>query len=373
LTPGLGRRFNRTYPLRPPNKLRAQIRLRPYEEGKLVKQLSTYSPRARMALSTITLALALSPAAACSKSQGPGKAAAAKASPTSCADYAARVCKEGGEESGNCTTIKAATELLAPEACAVALTNVSFTIKKLGEQKKKCEELVTKLCGDLGAETGSCEMVKTQTKTFTPDRCALMMQHYPEVLSDLKQQEDRMKPLDEEKRAKIAGGAVPAFGPDDAKVTIVEFSDFECPFCSRAAEITHKVKEKYGDKVRFVFRQFPLSFHKNAHTAAEASLAAHSQGKFWEFHDKLFANQQKLDRASLDGFAKELGLNVASFKKALDSKEFAPAVDAEMKLGEEVTVQGTPSMFINGARIADPTNFEVLSGQIDAALAKAGT
>jgi protein-disulfide isomerase len=338
-----------------------------------VKQLSIYSPRARMVLSTITLALALAPVAACSKGQGPSKAAAPKASATSCADYAARVCKEGGEESGNCTTIKSATELLAPEACAVALTNVNFTIKKLGEQKKKCEELVGKLCGDLGAETASCEMVKTQTKNFTPDRCALMMQHYAEVLGDLKQQEERMKPLDEAKRAKIAEGKVPAFGPDDAKVTIVEFSDFECPFCSRAADITHKVKEKYGDKVRFVFRQFPLSFHKNAHVAAEASLAAHAQGKFWEFHDKLFANQQKLDRASLEGFAKELGLNLPSFKKALDSKEFAATVDAEMKLGEEVAVQGTPSMFLNGARIADPTNFDTLSGQIDAALAKAGT
>jgi protein-disulfide isomerase len=325
-----------------------------------------------MALTTLALALAIAPSLeGCSQAARKEKSKPAAA--TACADYASRVCKETGEESPNCATIKGAGELMAPEACAAALTNIDFTVKKLGEQKKKCDELVTKLCGDLGAETASCEMVKTQTKNFTPDRCALMMQHYAEVLSDLKQQEDRMKPLDEQKRTKIAEGKVPAFGPDDAKVTIVEFSDFECPFCSRAAEVTHKVKEKYGDKVRFVFRQFPLSFHKNAHQAAEASLAAHSQGKFWEFHDKLFANQQKLDRASLEGFAKELGLNVAAFKKALDSKEYAPAVDAEMKLGEEVAVQGTPSMFINGARIADPTNFDTISGQIDAALAKAGT
>ena len=310
-------------------------------------------------------------AVGCSQA-GPRAEKAKPASATACADYATRVCKETGEESPNCATIKGAGELMAPEACATALTNIDFTVKKLGEQKKKCDELVTKLCTELGQETASCQMVTTQTKNFTPDRCALMMQHYAEVLTDLKQQEERNKPLDEAKSAKIAAAGAPAFGPVGAKVTVVEFSDFECPFCSRAADVAHKVKEKYGDKVRFVFRQFPLSFHKSAHAAAEAALAANAQGKFWEYHDKLFANQQKLDRASLDSYAKELGLNVGTFKKALDTKEFAPAVDAEMKLGEEVAVQGTPTMFLNGARIADPTNFESLSGQIDTALAKAG-
>jgi protein-disulfide isomerase len=345
-----------------------------------VKALSTYSPlarfespRVRLALSTLALALALAPSTGCSKGQKAGKSVSAKASATSCADYAARVCKEGGgEQSGNCTTIKGATELLAPEACAAALTNFNFTAKKLEEQKNKCPELSTKLCNDIGNETSSCEMVRTQTATFSPDKCAMMMQHYAEILADLKQQEEKLKPLDPALTAKIAEGAVPAFGPADAKVTIVEFSDFECPFCSRAADVSHKVKEKYGDKVRFVFRQFPLSFHKNAHTAAEASLAAHSQGKFWEFHDKLFANQQKLDRASLEGFAKEIGLNVATFKKSLDTKEHAAAVDAELKLGEEVAVNGTPTMFLNGARVADPTNFDSISSQIEAALQKAG-
>ena len=341
-----------------------------------MKHLSTLrsSARGRASTSSLALCLALSVApslSACSQA-GPRTEKAKPASATACADYTARVCKETGEESPNCTTIKAAGELIAPEACAAALTNISFTVKKLGEQKKKCEELVTKLCADLGPETASCTMVTTQTKNFTPDRCALMMQHYAEVVADLKQQEERMKPLDEAKAAKIAAVGAPAFGPDDAKVTIVEFSDFECPFCSRAADVSHKVKEKYGDKVRFVFRQFPLAFHKSAHGAAEAALAANAQGKFWEYHDKLFANQQKLDRASLEAYAKELGLNLATFKKALDSKEYAATVDAEMKLGEEAAVQGTPTMFINGARIADPTNFDTLSGQIDTELKKAG-
>ncbi|HEX5659644.1 MAG TPA: thioredoxin domain-containing protein [Polyangiales bacterium] len=301
-----------------------------------------------------------------------GKDKTKATSATACADYSARVCKEAGEQSTTCTTIKSASELLAPEACATALTKVDFTLKKLGEQGKKCDELIAKLCTDIGDSTQTCEMVKSQAKTFAPDRCALMIEHYDEVLADLKKQEEKNKPLSAEKATALAQGAVPAFGPADAKVTIVEFSDFQCPYCSRAAEATHKVKEKYGDKVRFVFRQFPLSFHKDAHTAAEASLAANAQGKFWEFHDKLFANQQKLDRASLEGYAKELGLNVDKFKKSLDSKEYVAAVDGELKMGEDVAVQGTPTMFLNGARIADPTNFEAISSQIDEALKKGG-
>jgi protein-disulfide isomerase len=328
--------------------------------------VNSFSLKAQVALSIAMLALG---SVGCDQAAQKDKDKNKPAAATSCADFNARVCKEaGGDESATCTSIKGATELLAPEACAAALTNIDFTVKKLGEQKKKCEELTTKLCEGIGKETQSCQMVQTQTKNFTPERCSMMMQHFDEVLADLKQQEERNKPLSEEKAAKIAEGAAPAFGPTDAKVTIVEFSDFECPFCSRAAEATTKLKEKYGDKVRFVFRQFPLSFHKNAHLAAEAALAAHAQGKFWEFHDKLFANQQKLDRESLEGFAKELGLNVPNFKKALDSKAHAATVDAELKMGEEVAVQGTPTMFINGARIADPTNVETISQQIDKVL-----
>jgi protein-disulfide isomerase len=152
-------------------------------------------------------------------------------------------------------------------------------------------------------------------------------------------------------------------------VTIVEFSDFQCPYCSRAASVASQIKSKYADKVRFVFRQFPLSFHQNAHIAAQASLAANAQGKFWELHDKMFENQQKLDRESLEASAKEIGLNLAEFKKALDDKTYESIVDAELKLGESVAVDGTPTMFLNGKRIANPTDFDAISKEIDTALA----
>jgi protein-disulfide isomerase len=285
-----------------------------------------------------------------------------------CEDYAARICKEAGDSSPLCASVKSTTELLTPDTCELALTHVSESVKVIAGQRKKCDELVTKLCAEVGPSTPTCEMVKTQTKTFPTERCGQMLEHFPEVLASLRQEEAKSKPLPPEKMQKLVAAPGPAFGPADAKVVIVEFSDFQCPFCSRAATTVHALKEKYGDKVHFVFRQFPLSFHQNAHLSAEAALAANAQGKFWEFHDKLFANQANLDRASLEGYAKDVGLNVVSFKKALDDKAFAATVDAESKLGEEVAVDGTPTMFLNGKRVENPTDLGELSKQIDAAL-----
>jgi protein-disulfide isomerase len=332
-----------------------------------VNQASTVTAsRARAAFASALPVLLALAALGCDQLQGGKKQAAA--SPKACDDFAAKICKETSDTSPTCTNLKSSLELMTPDACQVALTHVDVSIKKLAEKRKKCDELTTKLCTDIGDKTQTCDMVKNTTKTFPPERCEQMLGRYAEVLAGLKKQEERNKPLSPEMLAKISTGNVPAFGPPDAKVTIVEFSDFQCPFCSRAATAVHTVKEKYSDKVRFVFRQFPLSFHQNAHLAAEAALAAQAQGKFWEFHDKAFANQQKLDRASLEGYAKDIGLNVTEFKKALDDKTYAPVVDAELKLGEEVAVDGTPTMFLNGKRVNNPSDTAELSKEIDEAL-----
>ena len=113
-----------------------------------------------------------------------------------------------------------------------------------------------------------------------------------------------------------------------------------------------------------------LSFHPDAHLASQASLAAAEQGKFWEYHDKLFENQQQLKREHLEKYAKELDLDMSKFKKALDSGEFKDEVDADVKLGEEVAVSGTPTMFLNGKRVSNPTSADVISKEIDEALSK---
>jgi protein-disulfide isomerase len=163
----------------------------------------------------------------------------------------------------------------------------------------------------------------------------------------------------------------PSFGPVNAKVTIVEFSDFECPFCSRVGPTLTQIKENYAKDVRVVFRHQPLSFHKNAKLAAEASMAAHEQGKFWEYHDKLFANQKALERASLEKYAQELGLNMGKFKAALDSGKFTAKVEADMAAGSAVGANGTPTFFINGREFVGAQPFESFKKLIDEEVAKA--
>lgn len=146
---------------------------------------------------------------------------------------------------------------------------------------------------------------------------------------------------------KITIGDAPSKGPANAKVTIVTYTDFECPFCSRFATNLDEAIKGNPD-VRIVLKQFPLPFHKNADLAAQASLAAHAQGKFWEMHDKIFANAKALTRADLEGYATETGLNMAKFKEALDKGTFAQQVKDEMAEGQKIGVQGTPSWFVNG-------------------------
>jgi protein-disulfide isomerase len=319
--------------------------------------------------------LALAFAAGCSKPKrhraaapaASGSAAlAANAGP--CQKYAAALCEKAGKESDTCQAITTSADILPPSACTAGLNDLAYSLKKLGEQGKSCEELVTKLCAEVGPTSETCNMVKSQTKQFPPARCKSMLEHLPEIVADLKKMEDANKPLSADVAATIARGKAPSFGPENAKVTVVEFSDFQCPYCSKAADVVDQVKEKYGDRVHFVFRQFPLPMHENARGAAEAALAANAQGKFWQFHDKLFKNQGQLTRDGLEGFAKDAGLNVAEFKKALDGKTYAADVDSDVKMGESVAVSGTPTMFINGARVQNPTSFETVSAQIDNAL-----
>jgi protein-disulfide isomerase len=285
-----------------------------------------------------------------------------------CAAYAERLCEKAGTDTATCQSVRATADLMPPEACSAGLKNIEFSVKKLATAGQACDELVQKLCEAVGPETQSCKLVANETKKFGAEKCKMMMQHLPEVITELKGMEDANKPLTEEMQAAIAAPSPSSFGPANAKVQVVEFSDFQCPFCSQAAAVVHQIREKYGDKVRFTFRQFPLPMHPNAREAAEAALAAGTQGKFWEYHDRLFKNQNRLDRASLEEQAKETGLNVAAFKKSLDEHKFAPAVDADMKLGEKVQVNGTPSMFVNGTRVTNPTNFEAVAALIDAAL-----
>ncbi|MDF1562167.1 MAG: thioredoxin domain-containing protein [Deltaproteobacteria bacterium] len=168
----------------------------------------------------------------------------------------------------------------------------------------------------------------------------------------------------------IKAGNSPAKGPENAKVTIIEFSDFQCPFCSRVNPTISQIMDEYKGKVRVVFKHQPLPFHQDAPLAAEASLAANAQGKFWEFHDKLFANQKAIQRPQLEQYAGELGLDMAKFKAALDQGTYKAAVAADQAEARKYGASGTPTFFINGRKLVGAQPFPAFKALIDEELAK---
>ncbi|MBM4381563.1 MAG: thioredoxin domain-containing protein, partial [Deltaproteobacteria bacterium] len=173
---------------------------------------------------------------------------------------------------------------------------------------------------------------------------------------------------DNEPVYKVPVGTSPAKGPASALVTVVEFSDYQCPFCSRADATVNQLLRDYGDKVRVVMKQQPLSFHDRARPAALAALAAGEQNKFWEMHAKLFANQQSLSDADLERYAGELGLNVSRWKADLQSPKLAAMVDADQALGSAIGASGTPTFFINGKQLVGAQPVETFKSKIDAEL-----
>jgi len=160
----------------------------------------------------------------------------------------------------------------------------------------------------------------------------------------------------------------PSLGPRDAAVTVEVWSDFQCPFCAKGAAIVDGLREKYGDSVRIVFRHQPLPAHANARLAAIATMAAHEQGKFWELHDVLFDNQRALDRASLEEYARGLGLDLPRFRKALENPTWANYVDAEVAEAQRRGVAGTPTFFVNGKAVMGARPLADFTQLIDAEL-----
>ena len=164
----------------------------------------------------------------------------------------------------------------------------------------------------------------------------------------------------------------PSKGPSDAKVTLVEYSDFQCPFCSKAAATVAEIEKKYGKKVRIVFKNFPLPFHNNAKIASEGALCAESfsKGAFWKMHDGFFADQSKLSREDIIALAVKNKINETDFKACLDNKTFAAKVEEDIKEGQELGIKSTPTFFINGQLVAGALPLEAFSEIIDEELNK---
>jgi protein-disulfide isomerase len=165
----------------------------------------------------------------------------------------------------------------------------------------------------------------------------------------------------------------PAQGAPDAPITIVEFSDFECPFCRRTQPVIDQIEANYGDQVQMVYRQFPLNdIHPRAQKAAEASLCAEDQGQFWPMHDALFAEPIELEVASLKFKASDLGLDTEAFNACLDSGQYASEVAADLRDGMAAGVTGTPTIYINGRPVGGAQEYAVYAAIIDEELELAG-
>lgn len=161
----------------------------------------------------------------------------------------------------------------------------------------------------------------------------------------------------------------PVKGSADAAVIIVEFADFQCPYCKEAAKLMDETAQKYGDKVGIYFKQYPLPAHEFGELAARASIAAHLQGKFWKMHDELFKHQKSLSYDKIISIAQRLGLNMGKFKVDLESPDVRAVVAADREDGEKSGLTGTPTIFINGRRFMGDGGPASLFAAIDKALA----
>jgi len=213
----------------------------------------------------------------------------------------------------------------------------------------------------------SLEQVKQPIRAFlTQERMQTIREEYVDALKGKTAVHGMLDPP----RQKVTNPPTsPVRGPADAPVEIVEFSDFQCPFCQRVGPAVTQVLNTYGNRVRLVYREYPLPNHPNARPAAEAGMCANEQGKFWPYHDRLFANQQRLGVNDLKQHAVDLGLDAARFNACMDSHKNVPLIEADISAGNESGVNGTPAFFINGRMLSGAQPFEAFKRIIDDELA----
>ena len=175
---------------------------------------------------------------------------------------------------------------------------------------------------------------------------------------------------DTSKKHSIETLGSPSRGPETAKVTLVEFTDFQCPFCARATPTLRKIRRTYGDDVRIVFKHYPLPIHPKAPAAHRAAEAAHSQGKFWELHDKIFSDQVAMSEAKYLEWADELGLDMDEFKSDLNSAGVLARLLSDAQEGQELGLSSTPAFFVNGYLLKGAKPFEDFKVLIDRELGR---
>ncbi len=166
-------------------------------------------------------------------------------------------------------------------------------------------------------------------------------------------------------RVTVSAGTSPSKGPATAPIELIEFADFQCPYCLAASPTVKKVLDTYGDRIHFVYRNYPLASHPQARPAAEAAQCANEQGQFWAFHDRLFGDPGKLADGELKQTAASLGLDTARFDKCVDEHKYHAVVEADTQAGNDAGVTGTPAFFVNGRPLSGAQPFEAFKRVID--------
>jgi len=215
------------------------------------------------------------------------------------------------------------------------------------------------------------DQVADRIRSFLDERRA------GEITADLRKRAKVTLMLEPPRVSVAADG--PSLGPAEAPVTIIEFSDFQCPYCARAGSTVKQIHQRYPQQVRIVYRHLPLDrIHPNARPAAEAAACADAQGRFWEFHDRVFANQRALSAPDLQRYAKEVGLDVAAFDQCVKERKFQALVDRDLEAATEAATAagkrglGTPAFFVNGILLSGAKPADEFFRVIDAELARAG-
>ena len=219
------------------------------------------------------------------------------------------------------------------------------------------------------AQGRTLEQLRGQITDFLASQRTL--QARAQLVEELKAKTTGVKVMLDPPRYTVATTASdPVRGVASAPVTIIEFSDYQCPFCARVNPALEQVRKTYGDKVRIIFKDFPLPNHAQAPKAAEAAHCAGEQGKYWEMHDQLFANQRALNVPDLKQHAATLGLNATAFNQCLDSGKHGALVAAGSAQGEQMGVNSTPTLYINGRALIGAQPFDAFKQVIDEELAR---
>lgn len=262
------------------------------------------------------------------------------------------------------------TTLLEKEAAARGVSVAVLTAAEIDAKAKPVTEeearAVLESARDRMGQMSEGEAIQSITAGMQRQRAA---QRRAELAAELREKYG-VELLIEPPRFKFATPAGPAIGPADAAVTVVEFSDFQCPYCARSAQTVKQLVDKYRGRIRLVFQDFPLPIHKDAPKAAEAAACANDQGKFWPMHDKLFQVQKNLSVAEMKQYAAELGLDAPAFNACLDAGRHANEWKRSKTVGEGYGITGTPAFFINGIPVFGAAPLQEFTEVIDAELAR---